>query len=275
MSHLIAATAHVGHSMAKVTKAYQPWIYGTRHGIAQIDIEKATLPALRRACRVVRDIVRNDGVILIVGTQKDVSPAVIAAAARMGSHGFHVTTERWTPGVLSNAPKILQRAIMGSMDDYIAQHKSNAAIGGQTAARDSPFADVNSEPSPSKLASQLLQPDVLIVLNPKNNLHAIREATALNIPTIGIVDTDVDPRIVTYPIPANDESLRALELIVGVLSKAGQEGLKDRKLLTDQWERDQVNHARRDKVKRRMAGEGIEAPREVQEEKARAEIFDD
>ena len=266
MSHLIAATAHVGHSIGKVTKAYQPWIYGTRHGVAQIDIERATLPALRRACRVVRSVVRNDGVVLIVGTQKDVSPAVIAAAKRMGPHGFHVTTERWTPGVLTNAPKLLARAIMGSMDDYIQQHKHSVATSGRTSH------DELAEPSPSKLASQLLQPDLLIVLNPKNNLHAIREATAQNIPTVAIVDTDVDPRMVTYPIPANDESLRCLELIVGVLSKAGQEGIKERKQLLDQWERKQIDHARRDKVKRRMAGEGIELPQEVQDQKAREEL---
>ena len=67
-------------------------------------------------------------------------------------------------------------------------------------------------------------PDLAIFLNPSENLGAIRECTAKNIPTVGIVDTDTDPRVVTYPIPANMESLRTSELILGALSIAGKEG---------------------------------------------------
>lgn len=259
ISHLLAATTQVGHSTAKLTRAYQPWVYGTRHGIAQIDVEKATLPALRRASKVVKETILQDGVVLILGTQKETQRAVVAAARRMGQNGFHVTRERWLPGVLTNAPKMLGRAIMESMQDYQDFLEANSSAAGEAAGGkdrgrrsknrnndDNDASAIADEmeaskavpmPSLAKLASQLLQPDLLIVLNPKSNLHAIKEASLLNIPTIALVDTDVDPRIVTYPIPGNDESTRVQELIVGVLSMAGQEGRTERQKRKEEQER--------------------------------------
>jgi small subunit ribosomal protein S2 len=71
-------------------------------------------------------------------------------------------------------------------------------------------------------------PSLLICLSPPANSHAIREASRAHVPTIGITDTDVDPRVVTYPIPANDDSPRTVELIAGVLAMAGRDGLERR-----------------------------------------------
>lgn len=255
----MAATAHVGHAIGKVARAYQPWIYGTRHGIAQIDVERATLPALRRACKVVKEVTKRDGVVLICGTRGEAQRSVIAAARRMAPNGFHVTRERWMPGLLSNSTQVMGNAIAAGLRDYAENHRAlreeqsrhDRRSGGTDAN------EVNGGPNnqdrnrnrgrssrgddgsvtPQKLASQLLQPDLLIVLDPKEALHAIREATKQNIPTMAIVDTDVDPRLVTYPIPANDESPRVQELIIGVLSKAGEEGLKERRALLDEADR--------------------------------------
>ncbi|WFC95865.1 hypothetical protein MBRA1_002519 [Malassezia brasiliensis] len=209
LSHLLAATAQLGHARSHVQRSYEPYLYGTRHGMAVIDVERATLPALRRAVHVVRGIAENDGIILIVGTRPELQPAVRAAAARLGDNGFHVSTDRWVPGVLTNAPKLLAPAIQHSA----ARHAEHLSEGEEA-------------PSTSKLASQLYQPDLVIVLNPVDNINALREATQCNIPTMAIVDTDVDPRAVTYAIPANDDSPRVAELILGVLSKAGQDGLR-------------------------------------------------
>ncbi|WFD44266.1 hypothetical protein MPSI1_002932 [Malassezia psittaci] len=208
LSHLLAATAQLGHTRTHVQRSYEPYLYGTRHGMAVIDVERATLPALRRAVQVVRGIAEQDGIILIVGTRPDLHATVRAAAARLGKNGFHVSTDRWVPGVLTNASKLLAPAI-------------------QLSAPQNPESGDGSEvPNTAKLASQLYQPDLMIVLNPLENINALREATQCNIPTMAIVDTDVDPRSVTYAIPANDDSPRVAELILGVLSKAGQEGLR-------------------------------------------------
>ncbi|GAK66321.1 ribosomal protein S2 [Moesziomyces antarcticus] len=206
LQHLVASTAQVGHSLSSLKAANQPYIYGQRHGVAIFDLERATLPALRRAAAVVKAIAERDGVILFVGTRPGQQAAVLAATKRLGANGFHVTAERWMPGVITNAPKLLASAILKSMADL----------------------DPSGNANTNRLASQTLQPDLVVVLNPVENSFAIREATQANIPTIAITDSDVDPRCVTYPIPANDDSIRSVELIIGVLSKAGQEGLRVR-----------------------------------------------
>ncbi|UZJ53179.1 hypothetical protein CBS101457_002499 [Exobasidium rhododendri] len=223
ISHLLASTAHVGHSLSSIARANVPMLYGTRNGQAIIDVEKYTLPAIKLACRVVKDVVYRDGVVVFLGTAPGTEKAVLAAAKRLGKNGFHVAKERWIPGVISNAPKLLARAILGDMETYEEEVMEKR---GSSAKVDA-----------SSLATQHLQPDLLIVLNPKNNVHAIREATEQGIATIAITDTDVDPRLVTYAIPANDESIRTAELIVGLLSKAGEEGAAQRKQKEDELDK--------------------------------------
>lgn len=142
-----------------------------------------SLPMLRRAANVVRAVAQNGGLILFVGTSPSLRPIVAKAAERLGPNGFHVG-ERWLPGTLTNR--------MGLFGTEVARNKK-------------------------------LKPDCVIFLNPLNNLHAIRECAIEHIPTIGITDSNVDPRIVMYSIPANDESVRTAELVAGVLSLAGKQ----------------------------------------------------
>ncbi|SPO29714.1 related to MRP4 - mitochondrial ribosomal protein, small subunit [Ustilago trichophora] len=230
LNHLVASTAQVGHSLSSLKAANQPYIYGQRHGVAIFDLERATLPALRRAASVVKAVAERDGVILFVGTRPGQQAAVLAATKRLAGNGFHVTAERWMPGVITNAPKLLASAILKSMDDL----------------------DPSGNGNTNRLASQTLQPDLVVVLNPVENSFAIREATQANIPTIAITDSDVDPRSVTYPIPANDDSIRSVELIIGVLSKAGQEGLKIRAKKLD--EADKIERKVNRTLHRRIEG---------------------
>lgn len=145
----------------------------------------ATLPLLRRAAQVVRAVASHGGSVVFVGTRPDLRAAVRKAAQRMGEQGFHVG-ERWLPGTLTNKLQMF---------------------------------------GPDILKSTRITPDLAIFLNPIPNIHAIRECALEHVPTIGIVDSNVDPRIVMYPIPANDESTRTAELIAGILSVAGREGV--------------------------------------------------
>ncbi|OSD02878.1 ribosomal protein S2 [Trametes coccinea BRFM310] len=144
-----------------------------------------TLPLLRRAAQVVRGVAARGGSVVFVGTRADLRQPVRMAAERMGKQGYHVG-ERWLPGTLTNRVHMF----------------------GPEVARD-----------------EQVIPDLAIFLNPIPNIHAIRECALEHVPTIGIVDSNVDPRIVMYPIPANDESTRTAELISGLLSVAGREGV--------------------------------------------------
>lgn len=237
VSHLLAATAHVGHRLSSLNRAASAFVYGKRHDVAIIDVERHTLPALKRAAAVVRDVASRDGVVLFLGTAPGTQRAVLDAAKRLGQNGYHVTKERWMPGVISNAPKLLGRAILGDMAAYAEGMQQQQQQQQRNGSNDGPGRRRTEEPDAATLASQVLVPDLVVVLNPKANLHAIREATERGIPTVGIVDTDVDPRIVTYAIPANDESVRTAELVLGVLSRAGQEGLQRRAWIADQHDK--------------------------------------
>lgn len=188
MSALVAAGAHLGHASALASPAFLPYTYGTRAGLSIIDLDQ-TLPLLRRAANVTRAIAEADGLILFVGTRSDaLGAAVRKAAQRLGSNGYHIDS-RWLPGLLTNPFEVL----------------------GERAARETN-----------------VKPDLVVFLNPLDNLKALRECGIARVPTIGIIDSNVDPRIVMYPIPANDESTRTAELIVGTLSVAGKEGVQAR-----------------------------------------------
>lgn len=144
-----------------------------------------TLPLLRRAAKVVRAVAAKGGSVVFVGTRPDLRTAVQKAAGRMGSQGYHVG-ERWLPGTLTNKKQMF---------------------------------------GPDVVQSEQVIPDLVVFLNPIPNLHAIRECAIDHVPTIGVVDSNADPRIVMYPIPANDESTRTAQLIAGILSLAGREGV--------------------------------------------------
>ncbi|PIL23820.1 hypothetical protein GSI_13571 [Ganoderma sinense ZZ0214-1] len=144
-----------------------------------------TLPLLRRAAQVVRGVAARGGSIVFVGTRPDLRSAVRLAAERMGRQGYHVG-ERWLPGTLTNRVHMF---------------------------------------GPEIATDEQVIPDLAVFLNPIPNIHAIRECALEHVPTIGVVDSNVDPRIVMYPIPANDESTRTAELITGLLSVAGREGV--------------------------------------------------
>ncbi|OCF45917.1 30S small subunit ribosomal protein S2 [Kwoniella heveanensis CBS 569] len=184
LSTLLASGAALGHSHTLTSTAYTPYIYGKRAGLSIIDLDQ-TLPILRRTAALVRDVVKADGVVLIVGTRDGHKKMVARAKERLGDNGYAVNS--WMPGVLTNSETFF-----------------------------------GLEP----MLNKSFKPDLVIFLNPAENTAAIRECTSRHIPTVGIVDTDTDPRIVTYPIPANVESMRTAELVIGTLSVAGQEGRK-------------------------------------------------
>lgn len=221
ISTLMAAGAHLGHNPAHASPAFLPYTYGTRSGLSIIDLEQ-TLPLLRRAANVTRAIAEADGLVLFVGTgDRDgaLGAATRKAAKRLGSNGYHIDT-RWLPGLLTNPFEVL---------------------GGRAAS------EMN------------VKPDLVIFLNPLENIKAIRECGLALVPTIGIVDSNVDPRIVMYPIPANDESTRTAELIAGTLSMAGREGVMKRlereRIAKEQEEAEREREERRQKVEQRIQEE--------------------
>lgn len=222
-AHLLAAQAHIGHSVRATHRAYLPHVYGTRAGACVID-SRQTLAALRRASAVLRDTVARDGVVLFVGSRTGIGKAVEENAERCNApgegatNGFPVT--RWKPGTITNANEVLRPAVPAV--EALEQQRRLAQEGssGSQARHHSSSSSSSSAPAPPAQ----LRPSLLVLLSPTLDRHALKEATLAGVPTIGVVDSDVDPRAVTYPIYANDDSPRAVELIAGVLGMAGKDG---------------------------------------------------
>ncbi|KAI9852559.1 MAG: 37S ribosomal protein, mitochondrial [Thelocarpon superellum] len=201
---LLASQAHLGHSTSLWNPANQRYIFGVRQGIHIISLD-VTAAHLRRAAKIVSAVCERAGLVLFVGTRAGQDRAVVNAAELAG--GYHLF-ERWTPGGITNGQQILGHGKLKVVDHL---------------GRDLPGYDDQLVDYPA------LKPDLVVCLNPLENYVLLRECGQNNIPTIGIIDTDADPTWVTYPIPANDDSLRSVQVIAGILGKAGQEGQQKRR----------------------------------------------
>ncbi|KAL8710471.1 MAG: hypothetical protein Q9220_004903 [cf. Caloplaca sp. 1 TL-2023] len=201
---LLASQSHLGHSTSLWNPMNSHYIFGIRSGIHIISLD-ITAAHLRRACRIVSGVSERGGLILFVGTRDGQSRAVVNAAKLAG--GCHLF-ERWTPGSITNGHQILGRCKMRVVDEF------DRAIPGY---------------EQELLERPVLKPDLVVCMNPIENWVMLHECGLHGIPTIGIIDTDANPTWVTYPIPANDDSLRCVQLIAGVLGRAGEEGQRRRR----------------------------------------------
>ncbi|KAI8905621.1 ribosomal protein S2, flavodoxin-like domain-containing protein [Gorgonomyces haynaldii] len=186
IEQLMAANLHLGHS--EFHPRMVPYIYGTREGINIINLDH-TVAHLRRAASVVFEVAKNGGNVLFLGTKPMLHKTTVEAAQKAGQY-FVI---EWIGGTITNKERVLRRS-------------------------------VGYDPDKERKAPQAEKPDLLIVLDYPNNHWAVREANIANVPVIAICDTDCDPTKVHYPIPANDDSLEAVELIANVLASAAREG---------------------------------------------------
>ena len=179
---------HLGHSTKFVNKKMAPYIYGVRQGIHIINLEQ-TLHCLRRALLVTREIAKLGGIILVVGTRPSIKQITYDFATNSNIFYIH---ERWQPGTLTNAIHVVK--------------KTGAFTPGST----------------TETAVRL--PDLLIVLDGTSNALALVEANSRSVPSISLVDTNMDPTLATYPIPVNDDSVAGTQFIAGLLQRAILEG---------------------------------------------------
>ncbi|CAL5867354.1 uncharacterized protein PFLUO_LOCUS1570 [Penicillium psychrofluorescens] len=200
---LLASQTHLGHSTSRWNPQNSRYIFGIREGVHIISLD-VTAAYLRRAAKVVEEVAARGGLILFAGTRKGQKQSVVRAAEL--ARGYHLF-ERWIPGSLTNGQQILghcETKVVNALDEELPDFK----------------ADLADRPP--------LKPDLVVCLNPLENVVLLHECGLNNVPTIGIIDTDADPTRVTYPIPSNDDSLRATTLIAGILGRAGEAGQERR-----------------------------------------------
>ncbi|MCJ1364181.1 37S ribosomal protein, mitochondrial [Acarospora aff. strigata] len=194
----------MGHCTSLWHPANARYIFGIRQGIHIISLD-VTAAHLRRACKIVSEVTERGGLILFVGTRAGQDRCVVNSARLAG--GCHLF-ERWIPGSITNGQQILGQCRLKVVDEL---------------DRELPGYDTQL------IDRAALKPDLVVCLNPLENYVLLHECGLNNIPTIGIIDTDANPTWVTYPIPANDDSMRCVHVIAGVLGKAGEEGRIRRK----------------------------------------------
>jgi small subunit ribosomal protein S2 len=219
IKELLEAGAHFGHQTSKWHPRMKKYIFTKRNGIHIIDLEQ-TAVMLDKACQYVKQLVAGGGKILFVGTKKQAQEIIAEEAKRCGM--FYIN-QRWIGGVLTNFSPIQSRIDhLVRMEDQQARGDFNRLPKTEAQKLMEEIARLNKQMGGFKEMTSL--PDALFVIDPAKELIALAEAKRVGIPIVSIVDTNCNPDVVDYPIPANDDAIRAIKLMVSKIADAVIEG---------------------------------------------------
>lgn len=215
MSYLLEAGVHFGHQTKRWNPKMGQYIFTTRDDIHIIDLDK-TVAKMEEAYAAIKAIADNGGTFLFVGTKKQASEASLEEATR--SNSYYVT-ERWLGGTLTNFRTIRRRVRrLEEIEKMEADGTFEVLPKKEVVGLKKEYDKLNRVLCGIREMNKL--PQALIIVDPKKEANAIREARKLNIPVFGIVDTNCDPDDVDYVIPANDDAVRAVKVVLGVLNNA-------------------------------------------------------
>ena len=215
MSYLLEAGVHFGHQTKRWNPKMKEYIFGTREDIYIIDLEKTT-KKLEEAYAEVKAIADNGGTFLFVGTKKQAQEVSQEEANR--SNSYYVT-ERWLGGTLTNFRTIRRRVKrLEEIENMEKDGKFDLLPKKEVIGLKKEYEKLNKILAGIREMSKL--PNALIIVDPKKEINAIREARKLRIPVFGIVDTNCDPDDVDFVIPGNDDAVRSVKVLLGVLNNA-------------------------------------------------------
>jgi small subunit ribosomal protein S2 len=216
---LLEAGVHFGHHTRRWNPRMAPYIFGVRNQVHILDLQQ-TVPMLDRALRAIRDVVAGGGRVLMVGTKKAAADYVAESARRCGQY---YVNHRWLGGMLTNW-KTIQGSIkrLKQMEERLSgdiqgltkkevlmltrtKEKLDRALGG--------IKDMGG------------LPDIIFVIDTVKEKLAIEEANKLNIPVVAVVDSNSDPSGITFPIPGNDDAIRAIHLYCDMVAAAVLDGI--------------------------------------------------
>ena len=219
MKQLLECGVHFGHQTRRWNPKMKPYIFTERNGVYIVDLQN-TVKGLEKAYDFLREVSKGGGTVLFVGTKRQAQETIREEALRSG---MHYINQRWLGGLLTNFPTIRKRVTRMVELQKMEEEGSYEKMPKKEV--------VQLRKIREKLEKYLLgiremkeAPDALFVIDPRREEIAIREARKLGIPVIAIVDTNCDPEIIDFPIPGNDDAIRAIKLMTKLMADAVVEG---------------------------------------------------
>ena len=214
-SYLLEAGVHFGHQRRRWNPKMKEFIYTTRDDIYIIDLQK-TVKKLEEAYEAMKEIAQNGGSVLFVGTKKQAQEAAEESATRTN---MYFVNERWLGGTLTNFKTIRSRIKRMEEIEKMEQEGVFEMLPKKEVIQIKKEYDKLNK-NLRGIREMKKMPQALVIVDPRKEEIAIKEARILGIPVFGIVDTNCDPDMVDYVIPGNDDAVRAVKLLIGVLTNA-------------------------------------------------------
>ena len=215
MNYLLEAGVHFGHQKRRWNPKMKEFIYTTRDDIYIIDLQK-TVKKLEEAYEAMKEIAQNGGSVLFVGTKKQAQEAAEECATRTN---MYFVNERWLGGTLTNFKTIRSRIKRMEEIEKMEQEGVFEMLPKKEVIQIKKEYDKLNK-NLRGIREMKKMPQALVIVDPRKEEIAIKEARILGIPVFGIVDTNCDPDMVDYVIPGNDDAVRAVKLLIGVLTNA-------------------------------------------------------
>ncbi len=226
LEELLEAGCHFGHQVTRSNPKARDFIFEARDNIHIIDLAK-TKAGLEEAAAFIKDVAVKNGTLVVVGTKRQARDIVEEEVKRANDGNIFYITNRWVGGLLTNFQEVsknfkkYQDLLTDLQDDEVKARYTKKEIGGWEKES---HKLANLYGGVSKITKK---PDALFIIDSHLENLAVREALATHVPTVGIVDTNADPAVLDFPIPANDDAVGSVKLIVSFIIDAWIEGRKD------------------------------------------------
>jgi small subunit ribosomal protein S2 len=226
LEELLEAGCHFGHQVTRSNPKARDFIFEARDNIHIIDLAK-TKEGLEEAAVFVKDLAAKNGVMVIVGTKRQAREIVEEEIKRANDGNLFYITNRWVGGLLTNFAEVSKNFkkyadfVTDLQDDEVKARYTKKEVGGWEKEKN------KLENLYGGVAKITKQPNALFIIDSHLENLAVREALATHVPTVALVDTNADPAIINYPIPANDDAVGSIKLIADYIIDAWIEGRKE------------------------------------------------
>lgn len=263
INYLLEAGVHFGHQKRRWNPKMKKYIFNSRDDIYIIDLQKVS-ESLEKAYQVVKSVAEKDGKILFVGTKKQAAEAVEECATKAENY---FVNERWLGGTLTNFRTIRTRVRRMEEIEQMEKDETFALLPKKEVIKiKKEYDKLNINLRGIRNMRRL--PQLMIVVDPNEEIIAVKEAKKLGIPVLGIVDTNSDPDLVDYVVPGNDDAVKSVSLLLGALNNAVLEvkGLETTDYLSEDDKEKNVKEEKTEVVKEKVVEKEQEEKAEVEEE---------